>query len=264
MTGLIFHIRSFSVHDGPGIRQTVFLKGCPLRCSWCHNPESQESDQEVMISEKRIGNKLFTKSEPVGKIMTAKEVMDHIEKDILFYEESGGGVTLSGGEPLMQPGFTAALLEACKTKGIHTALDTCGFAEAEVIQKVLPFTDIFLYDLKIADEKQHEIYTGVSNRPILDNLKLISQSGKSVIIRIPLVPGTTDNPQNLYQLRSIIEATKGVCRIDILPFHTGGIQKYQRLGKTNSLTAKMMYDMSKALEIRDFFKDSAPVVSIGG
>lgn len=261
---MIFDIRSFSVHDGPGIRQTVFLKGCPMRCHWCHNPESQEIITETIGIRKKLENIGFSGTETIGKIMSVSEVMEMIVKDILFFEESGGGVTLSGGEPLMQPEFCLALLKVCTEKGIHTALDTCGYAEAVVVKKVLPFTDLFLYDLKLASDAGHKQYTGVSNRPVLENLKKISQAAKPIIIRIPLIPDITDRHENLKALRQIIESTPGIGRIDLLPFHSAASQKYKGLRKNNPMSGNVSYDMERAGKIKDFFSESAPIVSIGG
>lgn len=263
MQGLIFDIRSFSVHDGPGIRQTVFLKGCPLRCLWCHNPESQENTTETMTSYKKLGGQTFTRTEEVGRLMSVEEVMQSIEKDVLFFEESGGGVTLSGGEPLMQPEFSAALLGGCRKSGIHTALDTCGFAEPDIIEMVLPYTDLFLYDLKLADDEAHIQYTGVSNRPVLKNLKKISASGKPIFIRIPLIPGVTDTEENLSGLKHIIEQTQGIRRIDLLPYHAIAKSKYERMGKSCLHQAGNGYDQSKAQEIKEYFMNVAPIISIG-
>jgi pyruvate formate lyase activating enzyme len=261
--GLIFDIRSFSIHDGPGIRQTVFLKGCPLRCAWCHNPESQENIIEKMTSHKKLGGQTYTRTEDVGKQMSVEDVMQSIEKDIPFFEESGGGVTLSGGEPLMQPEFTTALLKACRKQGIHTALDTCGYAEPEIIDMVLPHTDLFLYDLKLADDEAHKHYTGMSNRPGLENLKKIIASDKPIIIRIPLIPDITDTESNLAGLKRIIERTKGIQRIDLLPYHTIAKSKYERMGKTSWQPDSNFYDKSKAEEIKQYFINAANIVSIG-
>jgi pyruvate formate lyase activating enzyme len=264
MQGMIFDIRSFSIHDGPGIRQTVFLKGCPMRCSWCHNPESQETTAEPIGFSKKIGNIDFSVTETVGKIMSVSEVMESIVKDVLFFEESGGGVTLSGGEPLLQPEFCLALLKACSENGIHTALDTCGYAGAVVVDKILPFTELLLYDLKLANDAEHKQHTGVSNRLVLQNLEKISRAGKSIIIRIPLIPDITDRHENLMALRQIAESTPGICRIDLLPFHSAAGNKYKGLRKNNLMGGNSSYDIESAEKIKEFFSESAPIVSIGG
>lgn len=264
MQGLIFHIRSFSVHDGPGIRQSIFLKGCPLRCPWCHNPESQEQEVETMLVHRKLGSSVYRFPEKVGRWMRVEDVMHYIIKDIPFFEESGGGVTLSGGEPLMQAGFSAALLAACMEHDIHTAVDTCGYAPLSELEKIIPFTRLFLYDLKLADEGAHLKYTGVSNAPILENLRHISQSGKSIIIRIPLVQDITDTEHNLLALRKIIERTPGIVRIDLLPYHPTGNHKYEHMGKCSAMSSAGSYSKQKAEELKELFNNSAPVVSIGG
>jgi len=264
MQGLILNIRSFSVHDGPGIRQTIFMKGCPLRCPWCHNPESQEVEEETMLVERKLGGSVYQLPEPAGKRMHVEEVMLNIVKDVPFFEESGGGVTLSGGEPLMQAEFSAALLAACTDLDIHTAVDTCGYTSFSELVKVIPFTKLFLYDLKFADDEVHRKYTGLSNKPILENLRYITQSGKPVIIRIPLVQDVTDSIENLMALRNIIELTPGILRIDLLPYHPSGNRKYERMGKCNAMLPVGSYNRQKAEEIKEFFKHTASVVSIGG
>lgn len=264
MKGLIFDIRSFSVHDGPGIRQTIFLKGCPMRCLWCHNPESHESVEEIIPGTKKIGKTTFIVNESVGRYMSLSEVMTSIQSDIPFFEESGGGVTISGGEPLYQPGFTAALLKACKSMDIHTALDTCGYADLEAFEKVLPFTDLLLYDLKLADDEKHRRFTGVDNQAVLRNLEAAAKAGKSITVRIPLIAGITDTDENLSELFNIIQRTRGVNRIDLLPYHKTAHAKYERMQKPNQYPEASPYNMNSALEIRSFFMGAAPVVSIGG
>lgn len=195
--------------------------------------------------------------------MSVTDVMEGIEKDIPFFEESGGGLTLSGGEPLMQPEFSTALLAACRKQEIHTALDTSGYAEPEIIDMVLPHTDLFLFDLKLANDAQHQYYTGVSNQQVLKNLKTISQAGKPIIIRIPLIPGITDTKENLSGLKQIIEQTEKICRIDLLPYHAIAKSKYERMGKSCFHQAGNSYDQSKAQEIKEYFMNAAPIISIG-
>lgn len=263
MKGLIFDIRSFSVHDGPGIRTTVFLKGCPLRCTWCHNPESQSDVEEKIHNQKKVGDKIFRNETLAGTWMNVTEVLDVVQNDIPFMEESGGGLTLSGGEPIMQADFILELLKAAKNLNIHTAIDTCGFAEFASFEKIIPFTDLYLYDLKLADDSDHKKYTGESNRLILENLKLISQFGKKIIIRIPLIPEITDTHDNLGKLRTIIEHTAGVQRIDLLPYHVAGLKKYERLGIKPPYENLTIYSKAKSEEIKEFFIHSAPIVSIG-
>lgn len=261
--GIVFNIQKYSIHDGPGIRTTVFLKGCPLRCLWCHNPESQSFRPELVFYEKRcIGcgeclkqckqNAIEEKQncincgscaevcfanarEIAGKRMTVNEVMLEIEKDRIFYESSGGGVTFSGGEPLSQPDFLEELLKRCKKDGFHTVVDTCGFIETENIIKLSPFIDLFLYDLKTMDASKHTAYTGVSNKIILDNLKVISDLGKRIFIRMPIIPGMNDEDKDLEAEADFIKGLHGVEQINLLPYHHIGKEKYKRLNKAYEL-----------------------------
>ena len=221
-TGIVFDIIKYSVHDGPGIRTTVFLKGCPLDCIWCHNPESKKLDPETTIKITR--NKLLKLSysetkDVVGKEVTVDEIIYEILKDSLFYEQSGGGVTFSGGEPLMQPDFLQSLLQRCKEKDIHTAVDTSGYAGTEAFNKIIPFTDLFLFDLKIMDEEDHKKYTGMSNKLILRNLINLSESAKKIRIRIPLIPGITDTESNLGKIAEFLSHLKNISNIDLLPYN---------------------------------------------
>ena len=264
MKGIIFHTRSFSVNDGPGIRRAIFFKGCPLRCSWCHNPESHSFDIEWMQVTQRIGDKPFCQTRAVGKDTTVQEIMRDIRADIPFFEESGGGVTLTGGEPLSQPEFAIAILKACTQEGIHTALDTCGYASQEVFEQSMPYTNVYLFDLKIADDGKHREFTGQGNGDILENLSFISNAGKNIIIRIPLVKNITDTSENLDELKTIISRTKGISRIDLLPYHSLAQHKFSKQGKDYSLAQMENYPRHKAQEIARSFERLAPVVSVGG
>ena len=264
MLGLIFDIRSFSVHDGPGIRQTIFFKGCLLSCSWCHNPESRKAEPEIHFLSRTLSGKCFTENESIGRWMTVPEIMNLVEKDIPFFEESGGGITLSGGEPLAQSDFAARLLELCKEKNIHTAIDTSGYADWKEIEKMLPYADLFLYDLKLADDVQHLKFTGVSNRRILENLARISLANIKIHIRIPLIEEITDTTENLEHLKNILSETKGIERIDLLPYHHIAKGKYERMNLHYGLAGLGEYPHQKALQVKEFFSNTAPLVSIGG
>ncbi len=264
ISGLVFDIRHFSVHDGPGIRSTVFFKGCPLRCAWCHNPESQLFEPETCVRNHRIDDKQFNVTEVIGKQMEVAEVMNEVAKDIAIFDESKGGVTFSGGEPLSQPEFLRALLIACNVQEIHAAVDTCGFASKSVVESVIPHANLFLFDLKLANEHEHIKYTGVSNKVILENLDLIINSGSRVIIRIPLIQDITDTDINLKALRSIVQKYSSIERVDLLPFHNIAKSKYERFGKEYTLTNSDAYDSSKAEQIKDYFKEIAPIVTLGG
>jgi pyruvate formate lyase activating enzyme len=246
--GLIFDIRRFSVHDGPGIRTTVFFKGCPLRCWWCHNPESQDESVEETLKTLLLDGKKYSRKEKTGKFMTVGEVMREILRDRVFYEESGGGVTFSGGEPLMQPEFLYSLLEECRRNGVHTAVDTCGSAGNDVFRNILPFTDLFLYDLKIMDDELHRKFTGVSNDRITDNLKNLVRQGKNIMIRFPVIPGITDTRKNINAMKDFLtrifiletdnsykDNTDGRIMINLLPYHSMSKRKYERFGKVNRM-----------------------------
>ena len=189
MDGYVFDIRHYSVHDGPGIRTAVFMKGCPLRCRWCHNPESQEMLPLEIFKEKRIGEKLIQLPETIGKLMSPDEVVEEVLKSQLFFEESGGGVTFTGGEPLMQPGFLMDCIRLMKQHNIHIALDTCGYAQPEQYAEIIAEVDLVLFDLKHSYASLHKDFTGGELQPILRNLRAKAQAKKPLIIRIPLIPG---------------------------------------------------------------------------
>lgn len=266
--GIVFDIRKYSIHDGPGIRTTVFIKGCPLRCWWCHNPEGQVAGLELIIHQNRCircgacvdecehgalswdGQGPLTDREKceqcgacaevcyaearqvVGREMTVAQVMAEIERDIPFYDESGGGVTLSGGEPLSQRDFALGLLKACKEEEIHTALDTCGFATWDTFERVRGYVDLFLYDLKLVDAEKHRQFTGVSNERILANLQALSQRGHKIIVRVPIIPGINDDAETARQIASFAASLPHLDGIELLPYHHTGVDKYTRLNKT--------------------------------
>lgn len=230
MDGLVFDIKRGVTKDGPGLRTSVFLKGCPLRCAWCHNPESQSPDIERSV----------TTGELCGRRMTVDEVMDEVRRDVVFYKPSGGGLTITGGEPLSQPDFTAALAKAALDEGIPVAIDTSGFAPwsaFEALLDILPGRPgssalLFLYDLKCMDPERHRSLTGVDNAPILDNLRRLDAAGARLWIRCPLVPGLNDSDADLTALRGFIAGLRRVERTDPLPYHPLGLEKYAAFGKT--------------------------------
>jgi len=263
-SGFIFDIRHFSIHDGPGIRSTIFMKGCPLSCIWCHNPESIGFHPETYVRTNRLNGKIFHITETVGKKMSVEQVMNEIENEIIFYDESKGGVSFSGGEPLSQPNFLKALLKACHQKELHTAIDTSGYASTSVIQNILPYVHLFLFDLKLANDSEHQKYTGVSNQLILKNLEFIYHSGKPIIIRIPLIQHITDTDENLRKIRAILQLYPHIKRVDLLPFHTIAKSKYERFGKNYPLYHADPYDSQKAKDIAAFFSETVETVSIGG
>ncbi len=266
LEGVIFDIQRFSLHDGPGIRTLVFMKGCPLRCMWCSNPESQSPDPEVLFyEEKCIGCGACRDTCPVcgslredwpvprnectgcgdcvevcypgarelvGKSMTVEEVLDVVLRDRVFYEQSGGGVTAGGGEPLLQYEFTAGLFAACREQGLHTAIETCGFVPKNVLETVLRHTDLLLFDLKHMDTGVHKRYTGMGNERILENARFASKAAKEMVIRLPLIPDVNSDETNIKDLAGFVtEELEGVRRVDILPYHTIGVSKITRLGR---------------------------------
>jgi len=283
-TGVIFNIQRYSIHDGPGIRTTVFLKGCPLNCWWCQNPESQLNGKEMVFWEDRcigcaacsticpsgaiqIKNGIpITKKEKcilcgkciekcptlaremIGKKITAEEVLKEIEKDLVFYEESGGGVTFSGGEPLKQSKFLERLLNGCRKKKIHTAVDTSGHIPWGILNKIHSKVDLFLYDLKIMDNERHKKYTGVSNELILENLKKLSSVHNNIFVRFPVIPGINDDYQNIKKMGEFLSSLK-ISQVNILPYHYIGIDKYRRLGRTYHLTAAQPPSKEKLSEV---------------
>jgi len=220
LEGRIINITRFCTDDGPGIRTTVFLKGCPLRCIWCHNPESQNPDEEYYIN-----------GEKIGKTISTQEAFDEIVRDKVFYEISGGGVTISGGEPLYQPEFTAEILRLCRENEIHTAIETSGFSTENAIRKVLKYCDFVLFDIKETDEKKHLEYAGTPLGVILQNLKTVNDSKVPFVIRLPIIPGFNDTNEHLRKVKSMAEGLPFCKGIEIMPYHKLGEYKYQQLGR---------------------------------
>ena len=265
--GIIFNINKYAVNDGPGIRTTVFLKGCPLNCLWCHNPESRDSAIEKSSSDnlKKILNlPLSDTKNIIGLVVTVDEVMQEILKDSVFYEESGGGVTFSGGEPMMQPEFLHTLLSKCKDKGFHTAVDTSGYASTESFKKIAEVTDSFLFDLKIIDNKLHIKYTGVPNRLIHKNLFTLDELEKDLRIRIPLIPGITDTEKNLEDIIEFISPLNNVANIDLLPFNELIDGKYRRLEKNLELENLKTQPNDFLDQVLQKFKETGKEISLRG
>jgi len=266
MNGIIFSIKRYSIHDGPGIRVTFFMKGCPLLCRWCHNPEGISPEPEEIIQVNRVGDKEFSKKEIAGNQVTVREIMTIIEKERIFIESSGGGVTFSGGEPFMQTGFLTEALIACRENGFHTAVDTSGFTLPENIKKVIPLTDIFLFDLKHLDPEKHFQYTGVSNELILSNLGIILASGKEVMIRIPIIPGINDDAAHLTALIGYLNKlkTSRIRMINLLPYHKAGLAKYRKFGRENLMEPVEQPTSERMKEIRELFAETGLRIKIGG
>jgi pyruvate formate lyase activating enzyme len=265
MDGLVFDIRRFTVHDGPGIRSTVFFKGCPLSCSWCHNPESQSGLPETSNRSLALDGRIFREEEVSGVWMRTRDVIAEVIKDNVFYDESGGGVTISGGEPTFQPGFLSELLRGLKSWGLHVALDTCGHVEWARLAESMNFVDLYLYDIKVMDDDLHMKHTGVSNRQILENMLNLAAAGKKIMVRIPVIPGINDTDQNFTALKGYLGRMKpSITGINLLPFHTAAKNKYKRFGKDNfmkkavSMPAEDLQSRKKELEAEGY------IVKIGG
>ena len=271
LTGMVFDIQRTSLHDGPGIRTAVFLKGCPLHCAWCHNPESQSKDKQISFRPEscavcgdcvntcrhgahliQAGAHIYDRSlceqcgdcvetclyealKLAGKQMTAGQVMAVVLRDRLFYEQSGGGLTISGGEPMLQPEFTLELLKAARVEGIHTCLDTCGWASRNAYEKIMPFVDLFLFDYKATDPDTHKKLTGVSNDLILSNLDFLAGQGASLRLRCPLVPGINATPEHLAGIAALSKRYPQLDGIDLMAYHNVGNAKYERYGLENPL-----------------------------
>lgn len=258
-SGLVFNIQRFSLQDGPGVRSTVFMKGCPLACAWCHNPESQSPEPEIVRMRHRcmVCGLCTDKelSEPVsldldeadveacptgalqaiGRRMGSAELVETLLRDRIFFDESGGGVTFSGGEPLLQARFVIEAMRLLRAEGVHTALDTCGYAKWADLQEAAGQTDLVLYDVKLMDEDRHKAATGVSNRLILDNLAALSKIHANIWIRVPIIPGINDDEANLEATAEFLAPLAGIRQVDLLPYHPTGEAKFARVGMTYAL-----------------------------
>lgn len=225
--GRIFNIQRFSIHDGPGIRTIVFFKGCFMRCAWCCNPESQNREIETLIE--------GAKEKTVGRDVTVDEIMPELLSDMPYYRRSGGGITLSGGEVLCQADFARELLRECKENGLHTAVESAASSSFSEIEKILPYLDLYLMDIKHIDSQKHKEYTGVSNERILENARKIAESGVELIIRTPVIPGFNDTAEEIRAISHFARTLPGVKEHHLLPYHRLGQDKYAGLGRKYSL-----------------------------
>ena len=298
--GMLFDIKRFALHDGPGIRTTVFMKGCPLRCTWCHNPESQAAEPEIIFHAARCtGCGSCVEACPHGAIQIAQAVAvtdrnrcrgcgqciavcptsarelvgyrrsvcdlaSEIERDVAFFDESGGGVTLSGGEPLFQPEFSTAFLAECQTRRIHTALDTCGFAPWQDLKRVATHADLVLYDLKTLSDSQHQLWTGQSNTLIIDNLARLSTLNRPIWIRIPFIPQLVENTEAWTRLGELIASLDGIEAIHLLPYHRAGESKWTQLERSEFVAHDVPNEQVIATAVEQLAQAAGQAVQIGG
>lgn len=300
LKGIVFNIQKFSIHDGPGIRTTVFLKGCPLNCRWCANPESKSADQEVLYTKSaclhcgscvsacpqqgihfdeegmlRFQPELCTHCLSCvaacpshtltveGEEYSIKELLEEVRKDQPFYEKSGGGVTLSGGEPLLQKEFTFAFLKALKAEGIHTTIETTAYTETAYFEQVLPYLDLLYIDLKHPDDKMHQKMTDVSNRQIIQNIRCAVEHGKDVTIRIPVIPRFNHSVETARKYTELLREI-GIQTVHLLPFHQMGQGKWDALGLDYQYQDDKNMQKEEVFEMRDVFESAGFQVQIGG
>ncbi|RKD25480.1 pyruvate formate lyase activating enzyme [Caminicella sporogenes DSM 14501] len=299
MEGVIINIQRYSIHDGPGIRTTVFFKGCPLHCWWCHNPESQNFKQDIMYFENRCQKcgfcvkncpkgALFIKDdrvlrdeekcifcgkcenfcpvnalEIVGRTILEQELLNEIQKDRMFYEESGGGVTFSGGEVLYQIDFLEKMIDKCKMNAIHVSVDTCGYGDWKRLERIASKTDLFLYDLKVMNDEKHKKYTGVSNKTILENLKKLSSIHPNIWIRVPLIEGVNCDEENIQSMIDFLKPLN-IQQVNLLPYHNTGMDKYTRLNREYKAVSFGIPSDERMNQIKASFEAYGIYTKIGG
>ena len=251
MKGIIFDIKKFAIHDGPGIRQTVFLKGCPLKCWWCHNPESRKQGVE-----KKRNTDCNKEEMTIGWEIEAIDLLQEFLKDKVFYDHSDGGVTFSGGEPTMQMDFLEEVLSLCKENGLHTAIDTCGLLKRKDLDRLIDLTDLFLYDLKHLDDAEHIEHTGASNKQILANLEYLNLKGKEIHLRIPLITGFNDSEDHLHQLAEYILNYESITEVKLLPYHKMGEGKYSKFDIKRTHRTTLVPDTKKLEQAKSIFKQN--------
>jgi len=264
MQAIVFDIKRYAVHDGPGIRTSVFFKGCPLRCVWCHNPESYKAGIERICRSNRMGDVEVADETEIGKTYTLDRLISEIENDQLFFDESGGGVTFSGGEPLMQIDFLEAILKACKKREIHTALDTTAYAPKDKIERIINHVDLYLFDLKHMIDKDHISHTGVSNKSILENLKYLADKGKEIIIRFPMIPDFNDSEENINLMLDFLNQLPTKPTFHILPYHRTGQDKFRRFGIECSMSDIPSLKEEDTEWVQNMFRESGYKVCVGG
>lgn len=298
-SGIIYDIRRTPSPDGPGLRTTICFKGCPLDCWWCHTPESQSPMPEIRLWDERcvrcgrcvpncpleaitpeeqevitdreictvcgtcVGNCQSAAREIVGERVTAEEILAQIKPDQYAYAQPGGGITFSGGEPLMQRTFLLAVLQGCKVMGLHTAVNTCGYAPWEAFESILPYVDQFLFELKMVDEERHIQFTGVSNKLILQNLRALSDLGRSIILRAPIISGINDDPSSFNDLCSLV-TTLNLQRIDLVPYQPASEEQYQSIARSDRLPDLTLPSQDEIQSIVDCLQNTGVPVAIDG
>jgi pyruvate formate lyase activating enzyme len=287
-TGLVFNVQRFSVHDGPGVRTTVFMKGCPLCCAWCHNPESQSPAPEFVrlrhlcmtcgrCTESELDNPVVSDRDEddveacptgalqgVGERVAPADLVTTLLRDRIFFDESGGGVTISGGEPLVQAAFVTEVLRRLRAEGVHTALDTCGFGRWPDLRDAAAHASLVLYDLKLMDPARHKSATGVSNDIILDNLRALAGVHPAIWIRIPVIPGVNDDDGNIEAAADFVRSVPGLRQVDLLPYHPTGEAKFARLGLEYALHGTTPPDQGRLGALAARFRARGLVTTIGG
>jgi pyruvate formate lyase activating enzyme len=295
-SGMIFDIKRYAINDGPGIRTAIFFKGCPLDCWWCHNPEGQNSQTQLMFRVNRckasqaclevcpLGAISWVDGsvtdwavcddcgkcvevcyagarELVGRTVSVNDLMVEVMRDVLFYNQSGGGVTFTGGEPMYQLDFLRETLVACKQQGVHTIVDTSGYASWECFEKITPLVDLFLYDLKLMDDIKHKTHTSVSNRLILNNLDKLSRVGAHIHVRIPLIPGVNDDENTIQQFASYLAGLPNLEGVELMPYHEIGVAKYPSLGMKYKLEGTKPAEREQITWVEEFLtRHHLPVI----
>ncbi|WP_461204824.1 glycyl-radical enzyme activating protein [Clostridium sp. DL1XJH146] len=301
ITGTLFNIQKFSIHDGPGIRTTLFFKGCPMRCAWCHNPESFSLKPELLHNKEKctlcgecakncvdgsitikdnklnINNQIFSGDENIidecvnnaltiaGKIYTIEDALEEALKDKIFYEESGGGVTLSGGECLTQINFVEELLKRLKAGNIHTTIDTCGYVPTDYFKRIAPYTDLFLYDIKLIDRKAHKNFTGVDNSLIIENLKYLGSLKANIFLRLPIIIGVNATEEHIKNIITLLEENNiNVEQVNLLPYHSIAAGKYDKLNLPYNKNAFSVPTSEELNKYKSILEEKNYSVIIGG
>jgi len=296
MRGTVFNVQRFSTRDGPGIRTTVFLKGCPLQCPWCHNPEGRDGDPEIAIRRGRCigcGNcvevcpeRESLEDDPVplectacgrcvaacptgaralmGAEFSSAGLVEQLLKDRIFFDESGGGVTFSGGEPLAQPEFLLDCLQRCRAEGVHTAVDTCGCCSREALLGAASLADLFLFDIKLTDPEAHKRLVGAPLEPILDNLRALAEHHDQIWLRAPVIPGLTDGEFHAASIAALAASLPAVRRVSLLPYHRTGQSKFEQLGRDYEMKEIQPPTDAQMRELAAVFESSGIEVTIGG